>query len=409
MGVSFVVTKPAGEPKAKKNSSKAPRAAATLQSDEFNKRSAKCPHCGGFFHVRAINGGFLARMCPLCGGSLSEELYDAEARRAKEAHLTASELRDEVRAKLRELEDNLRSSQKWWQFLRRRKAKRGIAAVRPVFEERQKAVKSALVHFKAIKDSRYHCGEWYLSTHVPLVNAEGPKESRYRLHTGYDGPNGSFTIDHPTSVRGRGIIGEFVAFEAFREEICKEGSPLKGARLLPNLYIPKQVGLRGNAHWEQVDLVLATRSCAFVIEVKKRYADISTKVPFEQIKSNAPGPRGEGEPLRDFSWPLEQNSQHALAFADACDAYDFERVFELVLFVNPRSFKTDATCFYDHVLVSALPDKRKALLSAIALATTSHEDVMSQSELDAMADRMINAYGDLNQQRGNLHISHVSA
>ncbi|MCL1879195.1 MAG: NERD domain-containing protein [Actinomycetia bacterium] len=68
-----------------------------------------------------------------------------------------------------------------------------------------------------------------------------------------------------------GIVGEFMVFEEIRKAASNASSSLHEAYVLPNLYVLKNQQAKDldGSFWCQIDCVVFTRQCAFVVEVKR--------------------------------------------------------------------------------------------------------------------------------------------
>ena len=199
---------------------------------------------------------------------------------------------------------------------------------------------------------------------------------------------------------------EFEAFEALQERVEDLSSPLHGARLLPNLYMPcKLDGRHPGRLWDQIDLVVAAKSCAFVVEVKRRSASVRMSVPFDTVFVG--GGEADGRPFEDAGWMLDQNATHAMAFSDAVKEYPYERVYEVLLFVRPRSFETDAEGFSGNIFVGCASEFTRDLEKAMGAVMRDEQPKMSQEELERFTDERIARYGDLNQMRCAIHVRRI--
>ncbi len=351
-----------------------------------------CPHCEGLFRPEDLAGSYLSRRCPYCSVAINEAAYDDAATAALsgvgqyEMALKPLHERKERWERLRNLLDGIPFV---GHFVKRRSAK--------AEREHRIAWQALCDEWKklgALATARYYAGEWYLRTHNPL---ECTKLAPFRLTPEYR-RSGEW---HLPVGKGEvsGMTAEFSAFQKLLERVCDSGSPLFRAQLLPNLYFPREPDrATDQVLWDQVDLVVATRQAAFVLEVKSRSGrTVVAKAPFENITIDGVEDRRM----------LAQNSRHAVAFADRCFKYPFEKVYEQLVFVRLGSFASDECGFVDHVNVSCCGAEDSSFVDALERECTSLPPIMSQEELDRLGENVVLTYGDLNQKRAHLHASKV--
>lgn len=205
-------------------------------------------------------------------------------------------------------------------------------------------------------------------------------------------------------------------FDTLLNRVRDPESALHGAQLVPNIYLPsEQKGRKAGKLWSQIDCVLLTRKAAFVIESKRRRRRIVAPGRFEEIWSTNDGElvaaynigamegTFEEAGFDDESFALNQNSTHAVAFDEACREYPFERVFEQVVYVGTDSFTTDCREFVDNVNVSWVGHGAAEFADIIEDECEKLDEFISQSDMDALGESMVQTYGDLNQKRGQLH------
>lgn len=363
-----------------------------------------CPECEQAFTVGELewNGGL--KRCPKCGADMGEEAMDERAAATLRELDAAREDERAVAREVEELEASLSVKRHWWQFLSRSRLRRKLEARRARLERFREQVGGLSRGYGHLVYGRYFCSDWFLLSHVPLSRSGIGRDLDYRLRPqvsdGTDAPEFFLSPSRPNRSIGRGIAAEFEFFEFARKASANPDSPLCDARILPDLYLP-HVGRGGRTITSQVDCVVLTRSCAFVVEVKSWHSEISAASPFEAVEV-----KRAGEAERTDA-PLYQNSQHALAFDDCCDAYPFERIYELTVFVNPVSFESDGAEFADNVLVSALPDCSGTLLAAMEEVVQGEENLMTQGDLEDLAHSLHDRYCDRYQMLGVIHTHRV--
>lgn len=381
--------------------------------DEYLSQTALCPCCTERVPVRDIAGTYLDRKCPNCGGALTEDVYDFAAQDALvNLHAAEEALRD-CEGRVKDFEEKISRYRHFWQFAfrliarkRLRQAEHEIAAKRLHVSEAAK-VTSALAY------GRYYCGEWFLRTHISLCSEDDRHTEPYRIQPRYslDGAGVRFYLKQiKRSSDSRGILGEFEAFEFFRKQVVDPASPLFGAQLLPNLYVPNtgHDSNHSNSPWTQIDLAIATKSCVFVVEVKRRYADIYAAEPYEELLIGRRDADGN-ESLNRSVDELSQNSRHAVEFSKACPTYDFDRVYELLLLVGTRSFTSGGSSFVDNVYIGGLAGGGAQLLDAMLEACSSEHETLSDDELKTLGDNLVNRYGDLRQKLRAMHVRWIES
>lgn len=380
-----------------------------------------CPHCGKVFNPFDMGGDWLSRTCPACKKIIASEDYDALAQ-----HLF-QQLADE-RVKFEKAQQEfdrasllLKVCRIWPLRLFKGPAERYQASKgkkRQAIKEEIQSINRRLGY--AAKD-RYYTSEWFHSTHIPLKRTG---EMSYDLHPYYDGkarwqmPRGN------KAGRGsRSFIAEHQVYSALLAETKDTSSPLYGACVAPNLYLPrdqrrnKQGRLVGR-FWDQVDTVLLTKRAAFVIEVKTRSNDhVVANAPFETIYSSADSkklPFDETSESFEEDWvtsctsALSQNSQHAVSFDRECKLYPFEAVYEQVVFANVPAFSCDCQSFIENVNVSAsLRSNPSMFIEVIKNEYSKLEDRVDDCQVREEAKRLITSYGDLNQKRAEVHRNRI--
>lgn len=364
-----------------------------------------CPKCSNLFNPEEIGGAYLNRLCPSCGTALSETAYDERAR-------AICESLDEIEARLL-LEK--KEAEKWkerrngklfvWVAPLKRYADRKLRAIEETLGDIRADKLDSWRDLGALALSRYYTGEWYLRTGFPLERTvidpfklvpEYSAAGAWRLPAGYGDV--------------AGMTAEFEVFQRVLEKVRDVSSPLYQAQLLPNLYFPREPSNRGEwALWDQVDLIVATRQAAFVLEVKSRKGvSVTAFKPFEAVGING----------AEETAALTQNSRHAVAFADICPKYPFESVYEQLVFTRLDSFETDEAGFVDNVNVSVAECGNYSMTHASGCDARSFVDaieaeceklppIMDQQQLDRLGETLVTTYGDLNQKRSRLHVQRI--
>lgn len=358
------------------------------------KPIAKCIHCKRLFSPSTITGDYLARRCPLCGQPISSGDYDALAH-----EIAASLSKNEstlmpLKGKITLKSETLVKLRRWWQAPARWIIKRQLDGLRKVSDPLENEIKELKSRLYKTSRDRYHTSEWFLRTGIPL---ERTLIEPYKLKTGYN-RKGEFTLSAKDSTSA-GIKAEWHLFERLLEEVSEESSPLFRAQLLPNIYLPHQ--RRNGSFWSQIDLVLLTSKAVFVIEVKSRSCRITANAPFKTIESDG---SKKWESSETLTLALTQNSKHACDFFDACDALPFERIYEQVVFYEPKSFSTDSPKFIDNVNVSCMvTNNQDDFVSAIRNELEGLDEIIDKNRLTIIGESLLDKFGDITQKRFQVH------
>lgn len=308
----------------------------------------RCCKCHELFDERTLAGGWLERRCPVCGKKLSEEAYD------KAAAATS----------------------------KRKKRERGEFAV-----------------------ARYYTSEWFRLACAGQGSDAADKGLR-GLKPGYSGA-GAFKLEPADGDRspegGLGVSAEYFVFDSLRAEIAQSESPLAGSFIVPHLMFPwlpgqkpKQWGAKQRA---EVDCVLFARSCAIVVEVKRRSHHVRVSDDFRHIRE-----RGEGGSFRSASESVEQVERGADSFFERQALYPRDRIFKLIVYVEPRSFTCKGDRFSDGWFASYLDSQGHAhYVDAIRTLVGSLEPIASKRAVRALSERMLDEFGNtIERRRGHV-------
>lgn len=375
-----------------------------------------CCHCEAAFRPHDVDGSYLSRKCPSCGELLNEAVYDDAC---------AKKLKEESRLK-REVASLESEDEKWsrWRTRLRWAIFRPLCKlldkrIMRIREEKDKLNNKRHVidrRVKAYAISRYYTGEWYQRTGV---NLKRTVVAPYQINV-YYGKDGKWNIV-PTDQHTAGLVAEFKVFQELLSRVENVDSVLCNAQIVPNIYLPhEQCGRKAEKLWTQIDCLLLTRQAAFVIEVKRRKQYVVSLKPFEEIWSSKSSDvirlfeQGEIDDLSQvdglFSlrFALRQNSGHAIALDETCSDYEFERIYEQVVFVGASSYRTDCDEFVDNVNVSSLGNGSPNFADIVECASAQLDDVLTQSRLDEIGEQLVSSYGDLNQKRAQLHAQRLA-
>ena len=350
-----------------------------------------CLHCGNEFDALDMQGSYLHRTCPKCGHILCEESYDAHGRQLAAEKQAAKLKETELVRQVRACQDDV-ESKRWWQFvaritciLRAQKAENALEDVRVRIDQLDK-------NLEQLAYDRYGISEWFQLTHTPLEirDAHGKVECQLRV---FYSNAGLFRLSGDSELGG-GYEGEFSVFEALRKRVVDPSSELFGAMLLPNLYVPGVSCSRdaGTASTRQVDCVVATDKCAFVIEVKNWRSHVKVEEAQQKLLV-ARGGHGENRfsPAEDI---LHQVREGARAFASVA-GYAQDRVYRLVVFVHPLSLKNDEAGFCGRMLVSRCESYSGPFTKAMEDQMKELDSIMVAEQNQVKAERLLQEYGDL--------------
>lgn len=311
-----------------------------------------CCRCGGEFDERTLSGGWLDRRCPLCGERVSEESYDALAADVFARH-------------------------------RPQLGKRG----------RRELDRLAL--------ARYYTSEWFRLAHAGQ-GSEAPDRGLHGLHPGYDEDTQRFALvpgdDDRSPDGGWGASAEYAVFDALRAEIIREGSPLEGALLIPQLVFPWLPGQKpkqwGAKHRAEVDCLLICKSCAIVFEVKRRTHHVHASRDCAHMRERT----ADGASYRSASEVAEQVERGADSFAERQDRYPRERIFTMVVYVDPLSFECARSSFIDGRFVSYLDASGQPhFMEALRNQVAQYDDIVSDADLHELAAHMMASFGNTHE------------
>lgn len=353
-----------------------------------------CPECQAEFDFAAMPGSYLDRRCPFCDTQIYEASYDEKARGLGQSIKDAEFCTQQLKTKM-DCWSRLASKRVLTflpgaaSFVRWR-----VARYEEMLSKARAATLDSWRQLSKLALSRYYTGEWFLRTRNPLQRTV---VKPFRLTPQYtiDGvwrlPSGNGEL--------AGMTAEFEVFQELLARVRNRSSVLWRAQLLPNLYLPREPSRAADrALWSQVDLVVATRQAAFIVEVKSRKGkSVRANAPFEEVEIGG---------AVDSS-ALAQNSRHAVAFADVCPRYPFEAVYEQLVFARLRSFEVDEERFVENVNVSQVGPEGPSFVDPIEAECTSLPPLLEQQQLEKLGEQLVNTYGDLNQKRAQLHVQRI--
>lgn len=240
-----------------------------------------CPSCGAQVVLASLAGDDRAFCCSACDCELSEAAYDARARELVAQNDAAKVIVDAAK----DLEGQLGQAG----FVRRLYLKARLALGRRRVEEaRERYAQGRALYFR-LAQCCYYVSQWFRATGTRLESAPDARgEERYALKAHYEGDAFS-VVPADTRALSRGMVGEWALFEALHACTRDASSPLFGAQLAANLFLPVASRLLPRRSgvlaplWRQVDTVLFTEVGAFVFEAKSKRAAVRVTKNFGDI------------------------------------------------------------------------------------------------------------------------------
>lgn len=238
------------------------------------------PGCGAKVVLSSLASDSRPFSCPSCGGTLSEASYDACARELAAQNDEAKAVVDAVKV----LEGQLEQAG----LVRKLYLKARLALGRRRVEDaRERYAQGRALYFRLAQC--YYVSQWFRATGTRLESAPDARgEERYALKAHYEGDAFS-VVPADTRALSRGMVGEWALFEALHACTRDASSPLFGAQLAANLFLPVASRLLPRRSgvlaplWRQVDTVLFTEVGAFVFEAKSKRAAVRVAKSFGDI------------------------------------------------------------------------------------------------------------------------------
>ena len=350
-----------------------------------------CPHCVKTFNANEVQGSWLARKCPHCKKSLSTDVFDKHV------------------VRMLQTQDRLAEKRNNEKDLAKRHQSMSALIRNPLLKPLKKALrKNACRHhrnmarytneaetiqssFIVMARSRYYASEWYQLSGAPLANQDGPLPE-YALHTDYDRDGKIQLMRNKDGAASGGILGEWQVFESLIPFITKSGSFLKGARLIPNAFLPSAIK---DDFKDQTDLIILTQKAAFICEIKHWQAHVAVSKtvnrPYISLYSNKSRTK---QHFHSGEKPVEQIDQRMADFA-AIGIYPEECIFGLVVFAEPESFFTTLDGFAGRKsVVTSYPDGTGTLINLLASTVDNAAACVPQVIVDELADAMLDNWVD---------------
>lgn len=350
-----------------------------------------CPSCGAKVVLASLAGDDRAFRCSACGCEPSEAADDARARELVAQNDAAKAIVDAAK----DLEGQLGQAG----FVRRLYLKARLALGRRRVEEARERYAQARALYFRLAQRRYYVSQWFRATGAHLEFAPDARgEERYALKARYEGD--AFSVaPADTRALSRGVVGEWALFEALCVRARDVFSPLVGAQLAANLFLPVA------SLWRQVDAVLFTEVGAFVFEAKSKRAAVRVTKNFGDIDL-----RDRKGKHRSELWALKQCDMHADSLEEVADGLTLDDIYEVTVFVEPLSFESAEVGFSaDNVFVGALDCEGvedfvaaiDRIPEVVAELRERGVSVMSAERCEELARDLTLRYGDLG--RGRMH------
>lgn len=389
-----------------------PETPAQVYARLYRGVSVRCV-CGEMLAFSKLPADAYPFRCPRCGAVLDEGTLDARARELQECIAAL----DAVLARKAELEGRCDGcGESFGELVRSLPARVMLVLGRHRFARAARGRKDACSLFGQTAHARYYAGEWYRATGIAHVSAPGVEDDeRYHLKLRYAGD--AFEAD-PADWRSqsRGVAGEFLAFEELRRRTLDENSPLYGARLAANLYVPaikfgRPVAGRGGGCapiWRQIDCILVAREGVFVIEVKNSHVRVIAPEDFGWLAIE----HAHGGVRRSACWVLHQCADQADSQADAVDGLALDDVYEVSTFVRSLGFEGGAEELSNNVFVGTCDgggahDCVAAIERKVGELRAVGHVALSEERVDELVDALALRYGDLRRGKAARRVARL--
>lgn len=363
------------------------------------RQNIMCPHCMSIFQVTQIKGSYLNRHCPKCDGVLSDKAFDASVQHNTNKLNRLNKMQNQLSKQLFDLDGVIKSQHKhkWYDFilcrLRQYKRSRYVKGLNGIQKEKEKLNQANAVWAL----SRYYSSEWFLLTGICLDGygkARFSQKDACALTVSYQ--DGKLKLN-ASNLRTAGIAGEFDVFEQLIKQSKNKQSNLYGAVVLPRMFLPNYLTDANKSPWNEADCIVLTQKAALIIEVKNLRKDIVIDRSFEHIDVGI---------NKNYDWVLRQSHKHVEAFKNTVSAYDASRIFEQVVFVQPKSFIPQKTPFYDNKNISYLSNKA-VFIEYIEEALQPLDEVLSECELEELAQQLMTNCLDLAGDKSEIHAEKI--
>lgn len=363
--------------------------------------------CGKTLNLEELATGPYPFRCPSCGVLLDENAIDLQAREVVVDLAEASAVVSRVE-KLRVRADErgggiIAGLCRLVARMRLAMSSRGYAKARRRADEDKRVL-------QYLAFTRYYTGLWYRLTGVRHFCAgKLPNEQAYLVRPHYEGDAAEFTAEPgDASPQSRGVAGEFRVFEELRRCVRDSASPLFGAHLASNLYLPIPDCGRGASQpiWRQVDLVLITCEGVFAIEAKNKGTKVLTSPDFASLAvESRDGTR------RSTRWILDQCAGHADALSGAIGV-SLDDIYETTVFVRPLGFEGGSSEFSGHVFVGTCGMEKEgdfaaAIEKKVVELRKEGREVFTAERVGELADELVLRFGDLGRGKAERHVARL--
>lgn len=395
--------------------------------------SVVCPHCLGVFTLStAVLSGWRP-VCPDCGMVIAPSDYDERRAEISKSASAASEAASPIlsrrnRIAAKHFKTRFSLLKRWYAW-RIRRINEGNREALGAWDQAKRQL-SVADHFAY---SRYYTSSWFQLTGKPLERGEiGPLEP-YRLISRY-GEKDQYQLKATKGKNrvGRGLQAEWFVYSTLDERVHAEGL-LQGARVCPNLYIGNgsadelQQGSSGSWSgsrfgylrtrgtlrplFSQIDCAVLTEHAVYILEVKSCYGHVAVDANGNVLSyAGTKDFVDRNKSPRNRNGDVRQCARHASAFATRYPQIPFERIFEIVVYVDPFSMANERPWMIDNACVATLGCKGESFIDVIEDTERSMQKLpplFSKDELDRFSDCLVRESGDLNGRKEFLHLERL--
>lgn len=395
--------------------------------------SVVCPHCLELFTLSTAALSGWRTVCPHCEMIIVPGDYDERrAEISKDASVASKAASPILSCRNRIAAKHFKTR---FSLLKRRHAWR----IRRINENNWEVLEAwdkarhELAAAERFAHSRYYTSSWFQLTGKPLERGEVGPLAPYRLISQYAKKDRyQLKASKKNNRVGRGLQAEWFVYSTLDERAHAEGL-LQGARVCPNLYIGNgsadelQQGSSGSWSgsrfgylrtrgalkplFSQIDCAVITEYAVYIIEVKSCYAHVAV-----DANGNVLSYAGTEDSVDRNKNPwncngdVRQCARHASAFATRYPQIPFERIFEIVVYVDPFSMANERPWMVDNACVAALGCKGESFIEVIEDTERSLQGLsplFSKGELDRFSDCLIRESGDPNGRKEFLHLERL--
>ncbi len=412
-----------------------PQNVAAIGPQSLNRPdpSVVCPHCLGAFVLSTAMLSGWRTVCPHCGMVIAPGDYDERraeiSKNASAASGAASPIlsrRNRIAAKHFKTRFSLL---KHWYAWRIRRINEDNQEVLVAWDKAKRQLSAA----EQFAFSRYYTSSWFQLTGKPLERGEIDPLEPYRLMSRY-GEEGQYRLKAAKGKNrvGRGLQAEWFVYSTLDERVHAEGA-LRGARVCPNLYIGNgsadelQQGSSGSWSgsrfgylrtrgtlrplFSQIDCAVLTEHAVYILEVKSCYAHVAVDANGNVLSyAGTKDLVDRNKSSRNRNGDVRQCARHASAFATRYPQIPFERIFEIVVYVDPFSMANERPWMIDNACVATLGCEGESFIDVIEDMERSLQGLsplFSKDELDRFSDCLVGESGDPNGRKEFLHLERL--